>query len=376
MLKDEVRELFPHLKKGLIYFNHASMSPLSSRTAAVLNQLITDKSETEIDNFHHLFKIISENKIALTEMLNTSPDRIAFTDNTSNGINLLASGINWKKNDRILLNDAEFPANVYPYLNLKKKNVFIDFAKSKDGIISAQELIQSVRPGTKLIAVSFVQFLSGCRIDLEILGKYCKENGIIFAVDAIQGLGAFSLDVKKYNVDFISCGTQKWMMGIPGLGFIYVSGELQDKISQQYVGWVSVENVWDLLNYNLELKKSAERFQTGTMNIFGLYALNVSLKLFKEFGQKNVENEILMNTAYLLSELKKIGLDPLLWDYDEANLSGIVSVKINNAKKIFEDLSAKNITGTFREGHLRFSPHFYNSNEDIDTVISELKKYL
>jgi cysteine desulfurase / selenocysteine lyase len=376
MLKDEVRELFPHLKKGLIYFNHASISPLSSRTAAVLNQLITDKSETEIDNFHHLFKIISENKIALAEMLNTSPDRIAFTDNTSNGINLLASGINWKKNDRILLNDAEFPANVYPYLNLKKKNVFIDFAKSKDGIISAQELIQSVRPGTKLIAVSFVQFLSGCRIDLEILGKYCKENGIIFAVDAIQGLGAFSLDVKKYNVDFISCGTQKWMMGIPGLGFIYVSGELQDKISQQYVGWVSVENVWDLLNYNLELKKSAERFQTGTMNIFGLYALNVSLKLFKEFGQKNVENEILMNTAYLLSELKKIGLDPLLWDYDKANLSGIVSVKINNAKKIFEDLSAKNITGAFREGHLRFSPHFYNSKKDIDTVILELKKHL
>ncbi len=126
-----------------------------------------------------------------------------------------------------------------------------------------------------------MQFLSGYKVDLEKVGQHCNERGIILSVDAIQGLGALQLDVKKNNIDFISCGTQKWLLGLQGMGFIYISENLQQKIEQKYVGWLSVKDAWNLLDYNMKLRNSAEKFQNGTVNTFGVYAFNASLKLFK-----------------------------------------------------------------------------------------------
>ncbi|MGA9291079.1 MAG: aminotransferase class V-fold PLP-dependent enzyme, partial [Ignavibacteriaceae bacterium] len=227
---DEVRKLFPHLKTGKVYFNHASTGPMSERVKDKLSDLIKDRSGDKIDDFKEYLALSEETKEYLAELINCEPSRIAFVDNTSNGINILAQGLNLKKGDRILLNVIEFPANVYPFLNLKKNGIEIDFVKSHDGIVSADDIINSVRVNTKLISISFVQFLSGYKVDLEKIGNYCEENGIVFSVDAIQGLGAFQLDVKKYNVDFISCGTQKWLLGLQGLGFVFVSEDLQNNL--------------------------------------------------------------------------------------------------------------------------------------------------
>ena len=153
------------------------------------------------------------------EMINCSGDRIAFLDNTTNGIIWLAQGIDWKAGDRIILNDVEFPANVYPFLQLKEKGVEIDFIKSTNGIVTAEEIINAIHPRTKLISISFVQFLSGYRIDLEKIGKVCKEKGIIFSVDAIQGLGAVRLDVEKFNIDFLAKRNAEMASGIAGISF-------------------------------------------------------------------------------------------------------------------------------------------------------------
>ncbi len=209
--------------------------------------MIKQKSETEIDDFVSMLKVFEETKAGLAKLINTTIERIAFVDNTTNGLNILAQGMKWEKGDRILLNDIEFPANVYPFLNLEKDGVVIDFVKSHDGIVSAEDIIENVKPGTKLISVSQVQFLTGYRIELQKLGEFCKENGIIFCVDAIQGLGAVRLDVQKDNIDFISCGTQKWLMGLQGLAFIYISKNLQEKLTPKYTGWQSVKNAWNLI---------------------------------------------------------------------------------------------------------------------------------
>ena len=225
-----------------------------------------------------------------------------------------------------------------------------------------------------MVSISFVQFLSGYKVDLEKIGKYCREKSIIFSVDAIQGLGALSFNVKKCNIDFISCGTQKWLLGLQGLGFIYISENLQEKLEQKYVGWLSVKDAWNLLDYNLELRNSAERFQNGTINTFGVYALNASLKLFKEFGFENVEKRVIDNSIYFIEQLKEIGCDPILQNLSEENISGIVSIKHEKSKEIFEELEKKNITAAFREGIIRFSPHFYNTREEIDIVISKLQE--
>lgn len=372
---NNARELFPYLEKEVIYFNHASTGPMSSLVLESLNDLLYLKSKGKIDDYKELLRRADESKRLLGKLLNTSADRIAFTSNTSYGLNILAQGIKWRKGDEIILNDVEFPANVYPFLNLQNKGVKVEFVKSHNGIVTAENIIESITPKTKLISVSYVQFLSGYRIELEKLGKVCRENGIILSVDAIQGLGALTLDVDKCNIDFLSSGTQKWMLGLQGMAFIYVNEALQDKMDACPVGWLSVENAWDLVDYELKLKKTANRFQAGTLNTFGVYALNASLKMFDEIGFKNIEDQVLANTEYLIKKLKKAGFSPILNNYKRENLSGIVSINLNNAEKIFEYLSQKNIVSAVREGMLRLSPHFYNNKDEMDLVVAELKNY-
>ncbi len=372
----EAREEFPYLRSGKIYFNHAATGPLSERVLEGIAKILYEKSEANIDDYLALQAIIKETKNNLALMINTSPDRIAFVDNTTNGINIIAQGVNWKKGDRVLLNDLEFPANVYPFLNLQKEGVEIDFVKSHDGIVTAGDVISSIKPSTKLISISQVQFLTGYRVDIEEIGKVCKQRGIIFSVDAIQGLGALRLDVQKCNIDFLSAGSQKWMLGLQGLGIVYITEKLQQNISPKYIGWLSVDDAWNLLNYDLKLKTTADCFQGGTLNTLGIYALNASIKFFNEVGFDKVEESVLGNSRYLINKLQEIGVSPVLKNCDVKNLSGIVSFRHDNSQNIFKELTAKNIHCAVREGYVRFSPHFYNNKEEIDKVTGVLKNII
>jgi len=372
---DKARSYFPYLKSGKIYFNHASTGPLSVPVLRQINNILNEMSETNIDNYTKLLSVIKETKEDIAFMINAKSDRIAFLDNTSNGINILAQGIPWKKGDRILLNDLEFPANVYPFLNLQRNGVIVDFVKSHDGIVSADDVIKNIKPGTRLVSISQVQFLTGYRVDLEKIGNVCRDKGIIFSVDAIQGLGAVRLDVVKDKIDFLSSGSQKWLLGLQGMAFIYVSENLQENMIPGNVGWLSVEDAWNLLHYDLTLKKTADCFQGGTLNTIGIYALNASLKMFKEFGFDNIEQKVIKNSLHLIKKLEEINIHPVLSGCDDRNIAGIVSFKQNESKKTFEELVKNEIQCAVREGMIRLSPHFYNIDEESDRIVDELKKY-
>jgi len=374
MNKSEVRNKFPYLDNGIIYFNHAATGPFSSIVVNRLSNMLKEKSEYNIDDYASFLKVVEETKILLAELINCNVDRIAFVDNTSNGLNMLAQSIDWKKGDRILLNDIEFPANVYPFLNLKRLGVEVDFVKSENGIVTADQIINSIKSETKLISVSFVQFLSGYKVDLEKIGNYCRANNIIFSVDGIQGIGAVRIDVKKCKIDFLSCGTQKWLLGMQGLAFIYVDEELQKKMIPANVGWLSVENAWNLLDYKMDLKTSANVFQGGTLNSFGIYAFNTSLKLFKDFDFDKIQSEVLSNSKYFISRLKSVGQNCVLESLSDEGLAGIVTIKPKDPEKLFEKLEGKKIFCSLREGLIRFAPHFYNTHHDIDKVVEELQK--
>jgi selenocysteine lyase/cysteine desulfurase len=369
------RKYFPHINNKIIYFNHAAFGPVSSIVKKDIEDYLTEQSELKPDDVSGLIRNIRESKTELASLINTTTDRIAYLDNTSNGINILAQGIDWKKGDRVLLNNVEFPANVYPFLNLKN-DVKVDFVKSDEGIVSADKIIENIKPGTRLISVSQVQFLSGYRVDLEKIGKVCAEKEIIFSVDAIQGLGAVRLDVEKWKIDFVACGTQKWLLGQPGMALIYISQKLQQQLKPKVIGWFSVKNPFDHLNYNQELKTTADYFQTGSLNTIGIYALNSSLQFLKKYGYDNIENNITGNSVYFMKRLAELGIKPVLLNREKRFLSGIVSFKYPGEERIFKHLSAKNIHFALREGILRFSPHFYNNKDEIDTVIAELKTVL
>ena len=370
---NEVRKLFPHIEKGITFFNHAATGPLSRRVIDVLNEFIRERSEDKIDDYPGFLKVYEETKDLLAGYLNTDSKRIAFTDNTTNGMNILAQGLTWKEGDEIILNDIEFPANVYPFMNLQKKGVKIEFVKSHDGIVSAEDIMNKMTSRTRLVSVSMVQFLTGYRIDLKKLSHVCRGSNIYLSVDAIQGLGAINLDLQEEGVDFISCGVQKWLLALQGLSFIYVSEKLQEEIQPAYVGWLGVNDVWNMLDYNLSLKVTAERFQPGTLSNIGMYAFNASLKLFRDFGYREVENRVISNSHYLMNELLKIGITPFLTGLDKEFLSGIVSFKHPYAYSILEILNENKIEAAVREGDVRISPHFYNTEEEINKLIEALK---
>jgi len=372
-LIEKSRSYFPHLKNGIIYFNHASTAPINTLMKNRIDEFLKERSDYALDDYWAFKAVADETKSMLGKMINCSGERIAFLDNTTNGIIWLAQGIDWKSGDRIILNDVEFPANVYPFLQLKEKGVEIDFIKSSNGIVTAEEIIDAIKPETKLLSISFVQFLSGYRIDLEKIGRVCKEKKIIFSVDSIQGLGAIRLDVEKFNIDFLANGTQKWMLGLQGLAFIYVRKELQDKMKSAPIGWLAVKDAWNLLNFDLTTKETGERFQPGTLNNLGIYAFNSSMKLFKEFGFDEIEKRILSNSKYFIEKLAKIGYKSPLVSFPEMHLSGIVSFRSQDAQKIFDILSQKKIVCSLREGYIRFAPHFYNTKQDIDYVVDALK---
>lgn len=369
----EVRTLFPHIKKGIIYLNHAASGPLSTRVLEVMEEFFRGRSEESIDDYPGLVKITEETKDIIAALLNTNSERIAFGDNTTNGMNLIAQGLQWKKGDEIILNDIEFPANIYPFLNLKRQGVNHVFVKSHNGIVSAEDIIEKITPDTRLISVSMVQFLSGYKIDLDLLGEACSQNNIYLSVDAIQGLGALNLDVQKSHIDFISCGTQKWLLALQGLAVYYISEKLQKNMHPAYVGWLGVKDAWNMLDYQLILKDSAERFQPGTLCTVGVYALNAALKLFREFGFKEIEDRILSNSEFLINELQKLNIKPYLSELGKRSLSGIVSFKHPEAYSILEILKDRKIEIAVREGVVRISPHFYNNEEDFDKLLNGLQ---
>ncbi len=371
----EIRSYFPYLNNKIIYFNHAATGPVCKPVIDRINEVLKERSESRMDDYQSLLAVTDETKELLARYLNTGKERIAFTDNTSNGLNILAQGLKWESGDKIILNDIEFPSNVYPFLNLQKKGVEVEFVKSKDGIVSAEDIINAADDKTKLISVSYVQFLSGYKIDLEKLGEFCKSKNIILSVDAIQGLGALQLDVQKCNIDFISCGVQKWMLGLQGMAFIYVSKELQEMMGPAFVGWLSVENAWDLLHFEMKIKSSASAFQTGTINTLGIYALNVSLKMFESFGFRRVENSVIDNTLFLRNKLKDESIHLYPDELEEKYFSGIVTFKHPDPEGLFNWLTERNIITSLREKMIRLSPHFYNNEEDIDKVVDAIKNY-
>ncbi|MFN4110912.1 MAG: aminotransferase class V-fold PLP-dependent enzyme [Ignavibacteria bacterium] len=371
--KSEIRKRFTYLENGIIYFNHASTGPIPDFTVEAVKNYLAERSSKSIDNYEMILKTISETKELIAKFINSSPDRIAFMDNVSNSMNLIAQGLNWEKDDEIILFDIEFPANVYPFLNLQKKGVKIKIVPSKNGRIEFEDIEKAITTKTKLLSISHVQFLTGFRADLENIGNLCKQNGIIFSVDAIQSVGVVNIDVQKMKIDFLSSGAQKWLLGLEGTTFIHISKELQDRIEPKYVGWLSVKDPWNILDYNLEFAETAQRFENGTINFAGIYSLNSNLKFFSSLGLNEIEKSVIENSKLLIQLLEREQFQFLFRPDFDNELAGILTIKIKNPEEVYKELKRRKIHISVREGYLRFSPHFYNTDEEIFTVVKNLK---
>jgi len=371
-----IRKQFP-FTRNIVYFNHAAYGPLpldSLREALDFYRTLTHRLDESTE--YHSFKLLDKIRGLIAKIINSSAAEIALTTNTSYGFNIVSNGINFEAGDEILLSDCEFPANVYPWLNLRKKGVKIKFIRSENGFFSIEHFLESITPRTKLLSLAFVQFFNGYKNDLEKIGKICKENGIIFVVDGIQGVGSSVLDVKKCQIDFLTCGGQKWLLSAPGTGFFYCSKGFLPKLKPSFLGWLGVDwkvDFTDLLRYNLKPFASARKFEIGSYAYPNLRTFHGSLELLNKLGVKNIQKYNLGLLDHLIDYLNKSPYK-IESSLDPKHRSSILSFSAPKGKKLFEKLIKNKIIVSYREGLIRVSPHFYNITQEIDQLIRILQK--
>ena len=362
---------FPHTKEQ-IYLNHAAISPFSSSVKAAIEQYVAERHGKHIENYYVFQTIIEETYQRIAGLLRCDPERLCLTPNTTTGINILATSYPWQKGDRILLNTQEFPANVYPFLNMQRFGVSVDFIDSNSKPIMLSDIEHALTPETKILSISMVQFLSGQAIDLAEVSRLCHQNDTFLCIDAIQGLGATNIDVTDVGIDFLACGSHKWLMAPTGLGFIYLTKRLQEKLIPSYVGWLGVENAWELFDYDLTFPTSARCFETGTMNHIAIAGLHASLGLLETEGYNRIRQKVRRNSHFFLERFPE-----LQWLTPAEERLGIVTFKHDKAETIYQGLLQRHTTVSLRERHyIRLSPHYYHQETELEKAAQQLAEIL
>jgi selenocysteine lyase/cysteine desulfurase len=368
----DFRSHFPHIRH-VAYLDHASVAPLNTPVLEAVSTYLEQRHATRPNNYRDVLPVIERARGRLAALIGAHVSRVDFAPNTSYAINILAQGLDWRPGDRVAVPDCEFPANVYPWLGLANRGVEVDFIPAPDGTFSPDDVARALTPRTRVLAVSWVQFLSGFRCDLAALSALCRDRGVILSLDAIQGLGALRLDVAETPVDFLACGGQKWIMGMVGTGFFYVSEALQERLTPLR-GWFNGPLHWDeLLAYSMELHDDARRFRVGTLNNAGIVALDAALGLYFDAGPEAVQERVMTLAQYASHGLDALGLTRQ-GAADPAAASGIVAVIHPDPDAALAALESAGVQAAVRERRLRLSPTWYNTEEEIDLALDVLAR--
>jgi len=372
------RELFPVCREW-IYLNHAGVAPISLRVAEAVDGFNRDSLQHGYTQAARWHKRLEEIRNACAQLLGASPDEIAFVKNTSHGISLVARGLGLREGDEVLISEAEFPSNVYPWMALERQGVTLKKIPLRGSELDLDHLERLINEKTRVVSLSSVQYGNGYRLPLADIGRLCRDLGLKFLVDGIQSVGAFPIDVVRDQVDFLTADAHKWMLGPEGIGIFYARKELLDQVEPQLVGWNSVAQPLDFDRIHFDWKPNAERFEEGTQNGMSIYGLGACVDLLLEVGVSRIAERLLALTERLQSGLQELGAE-LHNSRNPAHRSGIVSFRFpedpdgKELPALERRLFAKQIYASVRRRCLRFSPHFYNTFDEMDRVLETLKK--
>ncbi len=364
----QYRHEFP-VTQNLIYLNHAAVAPLPRRTAQAMQGWAEEALQFGSLHYDRWLDAYEGLRVAAARLIGAQRSEIALIKNTSEGISTVARGLDWRPGDRIVAFREEFPANYYPWLRLEAHRCTVDWLSVDDPL----EKIEMACTGARLLSISFVQYLSGFRADLNAIGEICQRHNCFFFVDAIQGLGAFPLDVEAAHIDALAADGHKWLLGPEGCGILYVRKSRQDAIYPEEFGWTTVAGYNDYSSRDMALRQDAGRYECGTLNTIGCYGLRASIELLLEAGVGRIAPAV----QGLADRLAAGAIDKgyqLLGDRTPENGAGILAIQKPglDSRKVVADLKQKGIIAAPRQGWIRLSPHFYISPEEIDRVIEAL----
>ena len=371
------RTEFPWAARGdRVYLNHASTGPLPARAVRALSEWSAMRAEPWRISDEMEFGVMNRSRELAGQLIGAAADEIVLTTNTSHGINIAARCLPLRAGDVVLSSDREFPANVYPWMALAREGVrYEQVPCTSAGLPDETRILEALdRPRVKVLTLSWVSFASGYTVDLERIGGACRERDIYFVVDAIQGVGARTLNARACDIDILACGGQKWLLSPWGTGFAYVRRELVRELEPREIGWLAVRDSYDfnrLVDYDLSWYDDARRFEVGTLPYQDLAAFCASVELLLETGIACIATHIggLLDT--MMAPLRDAGAT-LVTPADPRQRAGIVTVRVKNAERASDALARAGIVCSLREGGIRISPHFYNSPEDVDRAVSVL----
>jgi selenocysteine lyase/cysteine desulfurase len=306
---------------------------------------------------------------AAARLIHSEPSEIALMKNTSEGIATVAMGLDWQPGDRMVAFREEFPANYYPWKRLEQKGVAVRWLSVTDSL----ERIDDACRGARLLSISFVQFLSGYRAPIQEIGEICRRNRCIYLVDAIQGMGAFPLDVKACHIDALAADGHKWMLGPEGCAILYVSNELQDHVEPVEFGWTNVAGYNDYGSRDMTLRKDAGRYEPGTLNTIGIFGLRAAIELLLEVGVREIAPVVQNLADRIAAGVQTRGYE-LMGERTAQTGAGIVSFRKAGTtdREVVRRLRLEGISAASRAGWVRTSPHFYVSPAEIDRFLSVL----
>lgn len=367
----DVRNRYP-ITRHDIYLNHAATAPIAQASITRMQAMAAEMERPLSEHFYRWLGVMEDTRRRLALLINAHPGEIAFCQNTSTGLSLIANAIPFQPGDKVLIPSNEFPSNRYIWQSLQHKGVTAEFFEVRTGVPIVDTLRQLSLQNVRLLSISAVSYLTGRLYELKEIAAFCREQGILSCFDTIQALGTVPFDVQIIQPDFIASGGQKWLLGSVGAGFIYARAEWLAQLQVPLVGWTSVQYPENFQLKELEFTQEMTRFEPGLPNILPIAALNQSLSDLALIGWENIYANIQQHTHYLSAALQTENIQPLA--YPDA-YAGIVAFELPQADKletVVQALQKKRIHVTQRGQYIRVSPHFYNTQAELDDFLNIL----
>jgi cysteine desulfurase/selenocysteine lyase len=362
---------FP-LDPSLCYLNHAAIGPWPKRTAQVVAAFAQKNMLRGGTDYPEWLAVETRLRERIARWIGAaSPEDIALTKNTSEGLSTIAAGLDWQSGDEIVGVAHDFISNRMVWEALADRGV----AFRTVDVLSADDpegaLIDAMSDQTRLVAVSTVNYAIGLRLDLERVSAACREHGALLSVDAIQSLGALPFDLQKLDADFVTCGGHKWLLAPEGLGFFYCRPTLRETLSLRQYGWAMRESPYDFDAENWQPARSARRFESGTPNMMAIQALDASLSLFEEIGSAEVQRRLEENVGWLDAALAAIPGIEILTPREAHRRAGILTFRSATmpGAELHRALMARSVICSARAGGVRFAPHFYTSKDALERAV-------
>lgn len=368
------RSEFPYLSSGAIHLNHAGVSPLPMRTAEAIREIATAQCETPAQAMRGAWDEIAICRTKLARLMGVEADNLALTKNTAHGISIVADGLDWREGDEVVFADCEYPANTYPWLAQSARGVVARVVQTRpDGALDPADYAEAMSARTRLIAVSWVQFSTGYRSDLAAFAEIAHARGALLLVDVIQGLGAFPIELRSLGVDIAATGSQKWLIGPLGVGGLYIHPNALNHLGLVNMGSGSVKDVRAFRSLGFDPKPNAQRYEEGTPNLIGMVGLSASLSLIEEAGIQNIAARIMAINCYAADRLKAKGYE-IASPQSDKHRAGILIFRHPTlpSEQLAQALESAGVIAVPRGGGIRFAPHFYLEESDMDRAIGAL----